>query len=250
MVARPLDSLLDFTVVPGFTSAGYRLRQARLRAGAGPDRPQRSSSPAPARGWAPPPASCSAEAGAHGPHAGPQPGKGRGRPRRDRRPHRQPAGCASGSATSRGPARSASSRAAFTAEVRQLDALVNNAGVMAPERTHTPEGVELTFATNVRRAVPADRAAPARAARRGAGPRRERLVGRHVHGAARRRRPAARAARVRPRPLLRPHEALRGGADRALAGAPGGQRGHRPLDAPRLGRHAGRPGVAAALSQA
>jgi dehydrogenase/reductase SDR family protein 12 len=31
----------------------------------------------------------------------------------------------------------------------RLDVLVNNAGVMAGERTHTDEGVELTFATNV-----------------------------------------------------------------------------------------------------
>jgi dehydrogenase/reductase SDR family protein 12 len=38
---------------------------------------------------------------------------------------------------------------AFSAEVDSLDAVVHNAGVMAPERTHTPEGVELTFATNV-----------------------------------------------------------------------------------------------------
>ena len=38
---------------------------------------------------------------------------------------------------------------AYLAEVDALDALVNNAGVMAPERKHTPDGVELTFATNV-----------------------------------------------------------------------------------------------------
>jgi dehydrogenase/reductase SDR family member 12 len=31
----------------------------------------------------------------------------------------------------------------------KLDVLVNNAGVMPPERTHTDEGFELTFATNV-----------------------------------------------------------------------------------------------------
>jgi NAD(P)-dependent dehydrogenase (short-subunit alcohol dehydrogenase family) len=37
----------------------------------------------------------------------------------------------------------------YQAEVDRLDALVNNAGIMTPERTHTPGGVELTFATNV-----------------------------------------------------------------------------------------------------
>lgn len=39
--------------------------------------------------------------------------------------------------------------ARFIAEVPTLDALVHNAGVMPPERTHTEQGIELTFATNV-----------------------------------------------------------------------------------------------------
>ena len=38
---------------------------------------------------------------------------------------------------------------AFAAEVPELDALVNNAGTMPPERTNSPDGIELTFATNV-----------------------------------------------------------------------------------------------------
>lgn len=37
----------------------------------------------------------------------------------------------------------------FAAEHPELHVLVNNAGTMAPERTHTDEGFELTFATNV-----------------------------------------------------------------------------------------------------
>jgi NAD(P)-dependent dehydrogenase (short-subunit alcohol dehydrogenase family) len=37
----------------------------------------------------------------------------------------------------------------FHAEHPELHALINNAGVMAPERTRTDEGFELTFATNV-----------------------------------------------------------------------------------------------------
>jgi dehydrogenase/reductase SDR family member 12 len=37
----------------------------------------------------------------------------------------------------------------FVSEQGELHALVNNAGVMPPERTHTEEGFELTFATNV-----------------------------------------------------------------------------------------------------
>lgn len=37
----------------------------------------------------------------------------------------------------------------FTADVPELAALVNNAGVMPPERTLSPDGIELSFATNV-----------------------------------------------------------------------------------------------------
>jgi dehydrogenase/reductase SDR family member 12 len=39
--------------------------------------------------------------------------------------------------------------AGFVREHPRLDVLVNNAGVLPPERTHTHEGFELTFATNV-----------------------------------------------------------------------------------------------------
>lgn len=37
----------------------------------------------------------------------------------------------------------------FLDEVPRLDALVNNAGVMPPERTRSADGIELSFATNV-----------------------------------------------------------------------------------------------------
>jgi NAD(P)-dependent dehydrogenase (short-subunit alcohol dehydrogenase family) len=37
----------------------------------------------------------------------------------------------------------------FAARVPRLDVLVNNAGVLTPERTLSPDGIELTFAVNV-----------------------------------------------------------------------------------------------------
>ena len=37
----------------------------------------------------------------------------------------------------------------FVPRAGELHALVHNAGAMPPERTHTDEGFELTFATNV-----------------------------------------------------------------------------------------------------
>ena len=72
----------------------------------------------------------------------------------------------------------------FTAEQPELHALINNAGTMPPERTHTDEGFELTFATNVARPVSADQPAArlTRARRAVAG--RQRLLRRHVHAEA------------------------------------------------------------------
>jgi NAD(P)-dependent dehydrogenase (short-subunit alcohol dehydrogenase family) len=144
---RPVDSLLDFAVVPGFSSAGYRLRE---------------------RGFAPTPdltgkaylvtgassglgaAACellaAAGAGVHMLVRDEEKGE---------RVRAEIAGRAAGGDLRlwrSDLARPDSVRefaAAFAGEVGELDALVNNAGVMAPERTHTPEGVELTFATNV-----------------------------------------------------------------------------------------------------
>ena len=147
MPARPVDSLLDFAVVPGFSSAGYRLRE-------------RSFAPTPdltgntylvtGAGSGLGAAACellaAAGAGVHMLVRDEEKGA---------RVRAEIAGRAAGGDLRLWRcdlARPDSVRefaAAFAAEVGELDALVNNAGVMAPERTHTPEGVELTFATNV-----------------------------------------------------------------------------------------------------
>ena len=85
--------------------------------------------------------------------------------------------------------------AGFLARHDRLDVLVNNAGVLPAERRRTADGVELTFATNVLGPflltgllLPALRLGAPVA-------RDHRLLGWDVHGAARRRRPPARAPR-------------------------------------------------------
>lgn len=147
MTARAIDRLLDVAVVPGYTSAGYRIR---------------------AGGFAPTPGL----AGRHFMITGASSGLGaaacelvaeagatvhmvvRDKAKGERA--RAAIGERTGSEALRlwrcDVARPASVRelaSAFTAELGELDALVNNAGVMAAERSTTPDGVELTFATNV-----------------------------------------------------------------------------------------------------
>ena len=87
------------------------------------------------------------------------------------------------------------------------------------------------------RAAAADRAARARAARGGAGPRRLRLVGRHVHGAAAAERPRARARGLRRPALLRARQAPPGDRRRGARGALERRCDPGLLDAPGMGAH-------------
>jgi NAD(P)-dependent dehydrogenase (short-subunit alcohol dehydrogenase family) len=147
MLPGPVDRLLDLVVVPGFASAGYRLRSG-------------SFAPAPGlSGKAFLITGASSGLGAAACELLAEQGATVHMLVRDRA--KGEAVRAEISARTRNErlrawtcdvSRPASIRefaAAFAAEVGELDALVNNAGVMAPERTRTPEGVELTFATNV-----------------------------------------------------------------------------------------------------
>ena len=96
----------------------------------------------------------------------------------------------------------------FLARESELHVLVNNAGVMPPERTLTEDGLELTFATNVAGPflltallLPAlGRGAPSRVVNVSSG-------GMYTQRLASRRPPAL-GARLRPGRRLRAHEAL------------------------------------------
>jgi len=142
-----IDRLLDFAVVPGFTSLGYKLRSG---------------------GWEPTPdlaglsvlvtgassglgaATCAllAEAGAIVHMLVRNEEKGE-----DVRARISEATASSSlrlwvcDVSDQGSIRDFAGR--FTAEVPELGVLVNNAGVMPPERTRTGDGIELSFATNV-----------------------------------------------------------------------------------------------------
>ena len=80
-----------------------------------------------------------------------------------------------------------------------------------------------------RRPVPAHGPAPSHPAARGTVTSRERLLGRHVHAKARRRRPPAQPPRVRPDRVLRALQALSGDPHRALGGAAARLRSERAL---------------------
>jgi NAD(P)-dependent dehydrogenase (short-subunit alcohol dehydrogenase family) len=144
---RPVDSLLDLTVVPGYSSIGYALRRRRFEPA--PDLSGRAYAVTGANsGLGSAACELLAEAGATV-HMIVR-DRAKGEAARARIAASNPSGdlrvweCD----VSRPPA-VREFAGAFAAEVGSLHALVNNAGVMAPERTHTPEGIELTFATNV-----------------------------------------------------------------------------------------------------
>jgi dehydrogenase/reductase SDR family member 12 len=146
VAAGPVDKLLDFAVVPGFSSVGYRLRRGGFEPT--PDLTGRrylvtgASSGLGA-------ATCDVLAAAGGRVDLLVRSREKGESVR--------AGLGAGEAAKAqvwecdvsSPDSVREFAASYLAEVDGLDALVNNAGVMAPERRHTPDGVELTFATNV-----------------------------------------------------------------------------------------------------
>lgn len=142
-----LDRLLDFAVVPGFASVGYRLRS---------------------RDWSAPPdlegtsvlvtgassglgvATCEILAAAGAQVHMLVRNEGRGEEARARISERTGSGSLRVWTCDVSDLASVRSFAdGFAQEVPRLDALINNAGVMPSERTRTADGIELTFATNV-----------------------------------------------------------------------------------------------------
>lgn len=149
MLARPLDSILDFTVAPGYGSLGYRMRShswgARVPPGALAGRDVLVTGASSGIGEA----ACRqlAEAGARVHLLARDEGRGQAAVERV-------------SAAGGGEARlwlcdvadleSVRSFAAeFTARVPELSGLIHNAGVLTARREHSPQGIELTFATAV-----------------------------------------------------------------------------------------------------
>jgi NAD(P)-dependent dehydrogenase (short-subunit alcohol dehydrogenase family) len=147
VTSRPVDRLLDLTVVPGFSAVGYRLRKSGFEQT--PDLSGRSMLVTGASsGLGAAACEILAEAGASVHLLVRDPAKGEsvraGIVERTGNDLLRVWTC--------DVARLDSVREfamAFAAEVPSLHALVNNAGVLPPERTRTPDGIELTFATNV-----------------------------------------------------------------------------------------------------
>ena len=149
MISSLLDTLIDRTVLPGYTRLGYRLRShlwddSDLRDMSGKTVMVTGATSglglAAARGFA--------RLGADLVVLSRDEGRGERACAqiREASPKVQVerAGCDLGELRS---VRSFAQR--FTAGGRRLDVLVNNAGVLCQERTLSPDGIELTFATNV-----------------------------------------------------------------------------------------------------
>ena len=137
----------------------------------------------------------------------------------------------------------------FAAAEERLDVLINNAGVMPPERTETADGVELTFATHVlgphvlieRLSPLLKAAAPSRVINVSSGGMYSQKLDlddlQSEHG------------ELPQEPGLRAHQACPGDPHARVGAAAGARRRGRPVDAPGLGRHPGRARLAARFQQ-
>ena len=144
-------------------------------------------------------------------------------------------------------AETAAFAARFAESHDRLDVLVLNAGALTHEYTVTGEGNEIDVRDPRPVAVPAHPCAAASARGVGTVARDRGRVRRHVHRAARRRRPRPGARRLRRDEGIRALQAGAGRAGRGVDAEPARHRRHRQRDASRLGRHPRAPDGASRL---
>ena len=239
MIGSLLDTILDRTVVAGYTRVGYRMRRGIVeprraaadgREGRARHRRDLRARPRRRRGLRAP--------RRHRLAARPQRAARRACPRGDRgtvgqrrrsgrplRPQRPQSRAAVRRALQRRGAAPGCARQQRGRAARRADALGRRH--RADLRDQRP------------RAIPADEPADPAAREERARPHRQRVLGRHVHAAHPPRRPADGPRGVRRPDRLRAHQARPGDPDRAVGGAAAGHRRRGPRDASRLGGHPG-----------
>ncbi len=150
MIDSLLDTILDRTVVVGYTSAGYRVRRGTWNAAdLQPMNGKLVLVTGATSGLGFAAAEGFARLGASVRLLARNRGARRARARGARRTDPATATSRSSSATSVTSKPCGALPSASVSEASRLDVLVNNAGALLGERTVSPDGIELTFATNV-----------------------------------------------------------------------------------------------------
>ena len=249
MIKRLLDEAMDWTVLPGFSEIGYRARERLVPRGPLPARRVARSILTGATSGIGEAACVDLARGGATVHMLAL-YLGRGREALERVADRSGSSDLPAAPLRRIQPRLGTRvrRRASSPRATPLDVLIHNADVPPPQRTHTDEGFELTFATNVLGPFLLTALLLAGPTQVGALPRHQHLLRRHVT----RRRSTSTTSQLEDRglrrdPLLRPHQARRGDPQRGVGQAPRRRLGNRQLGPPRLGRDRRRRGIPASL---